>query len=107
MTSRRARCRAVGRKRLMTMPMTVKVASTGRTKMAVSNASRRDGLHAGPKCATLGRWRQSTVSTSQMIHGVSTELNPRPYPGADAARSDSLQGLVVVRHTPRYGDRLV
>jgi hypothetical protein len=51
------------------MPMTVKVASTGRTKIAVSRASRLDCHDAGPKCDVSGRSRQSDHITVLRVSG--------------------------------------
>lgn len=54
----------------MTMPMTVKVASTGRTKIAVNNASRRDCQQMEPKWALAGRSRQSDEFTGPKVSGT-------------------------------------
>jgi len=68
-TSRWARCIASGRNRLMIKPMIVKVANTGRTKIADSRASRLDCHEAGPKCAVAGRSRQSGEFTVLRVSG--------------------------------------
>ena len=53
----------------MIKPMIVKVANTGRTKIADSRASRLDCHEAGPKCAVAGRSRQSGEFTVLRVSG--------------------------------------
>jgi hypothetical protein len=84
----------------MTMPMTVKVASAGRAKIAVNNASRRDCQQMEPKWALAGRSRQSDEFTEPTVSGTACIRYYLYGVRCNARRSEDGSGLHV-RQTPR------